>query len=86
MSLPILKTYEVIDEVVGERIRQDSLWGQQNHVNDRWNTILVEEVGEAAKETYEGDTVKLREELIQVAAVAVAWIEAIDRAKDSPQN
>lgn len=38
--------------------------------------ILYEEVAEAFEET---DPVRLREELVQVAAVAVAWIEKIDR-------
>jgi hypothetical protein len=41
-----------------------------------WWGILKEEMFEAAAET---DEVKLREELIQVAAVAVAWIEDIDK-------
>lgn len=38
--------------------------------------ILYEEVMEAFAET---DPKKLRDELIQVAAVAVCWIESIDR-------
>ncbi len=38
--------------------------------------ILLEEVAEAFAES---DPVKLRAELVQVAAVAVAWIETIDR-------
>lgn len=42
-----------------------------------WSEILIEEVAEALEEV--GDDVKLREELVQVAAVTVAWIEAIDR-------
>lgn len=41
-----------------------------------WNVILNEEVKEAFAES---DPVKLRTELIQVAAVAMSWIEAIDR-------
>jgi hypothetical protein len=41
-----------------------------------WRHILLEEVCEAAAEA---DPRKLREELLQVAAVAVAWVEAIDR-------
>lgn len=41
-----------------------------------WKDILAEEVAEAHAET---DPAALRAELIQVAAVAVAWIEAIDR-------
>lgn len=41
-----------------------------------WRDILHEEVCEAFAET---DPVKLREELIQVAAVAVAWVETLER-------
>lgn len=41
-----------------------------------WQHILAEEVYEAFAES---DPVRLRAELIQVAAVAAAWIEAIDR-------
>lgn len=41
-----------------------------------WLDILLEEVYEAAAEE---DPAKLREELVQVAAVTVAWVEAIDR-------
>lgn len=44
-----------------------------------WLDILVEEVAEAADEAYAGDLEALRTELVQVAAVTVAWIEAIDR-------
>lgn len=41
-----------------------------------WNLILQEEMWEAFAES---DPIKLRAELVQCAAVAVAWIEAIDR-------
>ena len=41
-----------------------------------WRHILREEVDEAIAED---DPVALRKELIQVAAVAVSWVEAIDR-------
>jgi hypothetical protein len=41
-----------------------------------WEHILTEEWAEALSEK---DTVALRSELVQVAAVAVKWIEAIDR-------
>lgn len=44
-----------------------------------WLDILCEEVAEAADEAFDGHTKRLRAELVQVAAVAVAWIEAIDR-------
>ncbi len=40
--------------------------------------ILVEEVGEVARHVCDrGDLVDMKEELIQVAAVAVAWAERI---------
>lgn len=42
-----------------------------------WGDILVEEVAEAVGAAH--DPAALRAELIQVAAVAVAWVEAIDR-------
>lgn len=41
-----------------------------------WGHILSEEVYEALAES---DPVRLRAELLQVAAVAQAWCEAIDR-------
>lgn len=41
-----------------------------------WKHILREEYAEAMAEI---DAKELREELIQVAAVCVAWVEAIDR-------
>lgn len=56
-------------------------WQQENDrrvKGDRlaWDGVLLEEVWEALAEVNED---RLREELIQVAAVAVAWVEAIDR-------
>jgi len=51
--------------------------------NVTWRHILDEEVAEASAAE---DPTALRAELVQVAAVAVAWIEAIDRrAAREPQ-
>ena len=41
-----------------------------------WRHVLEEEMAEAMAET---DATALREELLQVAAVAVQWVEALDR-------
>lgn len=41
--------------------------------------ILLEEVAEAIEAAMEGDKNALIDELVQVAAVAVAWVEKIDR-------
>jgi hypothetical protein len=47
-----------------------------------WGDILREEVCEAFAES---DPKKLRTELIQVAAVAIQWIAAIDRREGAPK-
>jgi hypothetical protein len=50
--------------------------GLRDGAGDTWLKILAEEVGEAFAET---DPAALRAELVQVAAVSCAWVEAIDR-------
>lgn len=67
-----------------ERERQDAKWGDaidRDLALTTWLTVLVEEVGEAAEAILKGPRRsqgrgQLRAELIQVAAVAVAMIEA----------
>jgi len=87
----MLKT--VIDVVEEERIRQDEKWGRQDHSPFHWLAILMEEVGEASKAAVEAFPHKnpisegekkqylldYGNELIQVAAVAVAAIESLHR-------
>lgn len=70
---------KILDEVLDERLRQDNKWGQQNHNTFKWMTILGEEFGEACRGAFEDDLANYREELIQVAAVAVAAVENLDR-------
>ena len=78
-------TVGVLGEVAAERGRQDARWGPQNHHPLYWLGILAEEVGEFAKDTIErGRLESARGELIQVAAVAVAAIESLDRNELSP--
>lgn len=76
----------VLDRVRQERERQDAKWGEQNHDPFLWLTILTEEVGEAAqaalKARFSGQSIDAyRDELIQVAAVAVAAMESLERGK-----
>ena len=78
---------KVYSEVALERVRQESKWGEQNHHPMVWLSILGEEVGEsceAANEAYhsgpsQGKWENYRKELIQVAAVAIAMVESLDR-------
>lgn len=81
MSGDISDTNEVLAEVRKERRKQDKMWGEQNHDDTYWLAILMEEVGEASERTLNDDKERLREELVQTAAVVVAWIECIDRGK-----
>ncbi len=74
----------IVDEIKAERRRQDEKWGEQNHNPEWWMVILMEEVGEASETILEakfGDRSldKYRQEMIQVAAVALAAIESFDR-------
>jgi hypothetical protein len=70
----------ILNEIVWERIRQDLKWGVvQEGTLDRRQNILGEEVGEACKAILEDDIANLREEWVQIAAVCVANIEALDR-------
>lgn len=72
---------QVLNEIEKERYRQDIKWraGSNDWPSDPRSKYLVlaEEVGEVATALLEADAENLREELIQVAAVAVAWLENI---------
>lgn len=86
-----MSKFMILGEVADERERQDKLWKEQNHSPEFWLTILTEEVGEVAKEICNYHSHKdnedsgrqqirwMRGELIQVSAVAVAFIESLDR-------
>ena len=58
-----------------EAFTQINDWRASRALPAEWDDILLEEVYEALSET---DVAKLRKELVQVAAVCVAWIEDID--------
>jgi hypothetical protein len=82
-------THNVLGEVAGERVRQDDKWGVQNWQPVEWIAILGEEYGEACRGAFEqhfhgGSLANYREELLQVAAVAVAMVESLDRNGEPP--
>ena len=71
---------DILQLIKLERLRQDKKWGTiptRDMTNDKWIRVIVEEIGEAAAEIAEEDIDNLVEELVQVAAVAVAHIEHI---------
>lgn len=84
--------YEVFKSVLNERHRQDSKWGEQNHPPGLWTGILGEEYGEfceAVNETVfdngtdKGGYENMKKEAIHVAAVAIGFIEYLERNKKS---
>jgi len=63
-----------------ERDKQDQKWGEQNHFPLRWLGILMEEVGETATECINNNpSHNLGHEIVQVAAVAKAMYESLER-------
>lgn len=73
-------TMHVLSEVLQERMLQDRAFSEVNSKLTLLDffVVLSGEVGEAA---ISEDLMEIRRELIQVAAVAVAMVEALDRGQ-----
>ena len=74
--------------IMDERERQSAKWGKDhpwgsgdcssNNVSQVVKSaVLQEECGEVARAVLDADPGNLREELVQVAAVAVSWLESM---------
>jgi NTP pyrophosphatase (non-canonical NTP hydrolase) len=77
---------DALADVLRERKAQDAKWGEQNHDPFTYLAILVEEVGELAQAAlhsrFGGHAASgLRTEAVHAAAVALALVECLDRAK-----
>jgi NTP pyrophosphatase (non-canonical NTP hydrolase) len=84
LAVNALNYTPALESVLHERSKQDDKWGQQDHDPFTYLTILSEEVGEFSQAAlhlrFGGPaSFKLREEAVQVAAVALALIECLDR-------
>jgi NTP pyrophosphatase (non-canonical NTP hydrolase) len=83
------RMYQILDKVQEERERQKSQWGfpEKNNLPE-WSIILAEEFGEVMVEANEihfhgqRQTESLKQELCQLAAVAVSMIEHIEMAEE----
>lgn len=74
---------KALNAVGWEREAQFAKWGEQSLNNYQWLAVLTEEVGELAQaalhDEFGGKAAgTLRDELIQVAAVAVQWLEMLE--------
>jgi NTP pyrophosphatase (non-canonical NTP hydrolase) len=81
-------TDRAMRNIMDERLKQDEKWGEQNHDPYTYLAILLEEVGEYAQACLQtqfggknGGFLKMREEAVQTAAVALAIVECLDRGK-----
>ena len=86
MSADAERRARVALDVAHEQDRQREKWGEQNHDARTWALILGEEVGEVSRAILAelfGGMGYVREELVQVAAVACSWIECIDRREEA---
>ncbi len=81
---------ELVREIIVERSNQDAKWGEQNHFPHYWVGIMGEEFGELCQAVNEsvfdngtdkGGYENLKTEAVQVAAVALAFLECLERNK-----
>lgn len=72
----------VLESILGERERQDTLFGEQNHDDAWWNVLTTEKNGDIAEEVFGQNDTKLFIELIQTTATYFAWAEAVKRRID----
>ncbi len=77
----------ILYKIDAERVRQEELrlagkfrftCADPTESNSIKLPVLMEEVGEVAKAINERDKAELKKELIQTAAVCVAWLEALE--------
>jgi hypothetical protein len=76
----------VLGEVLVERRAQDTEWGQRHddtHDARDWLTVLGKHTGRAAGAALNNDWDPYRRQLVIVAAVAVAAVEAFDRVRET---
>ena len=64
-------------QVVGAHLENIARTQLEKHHSVSWSAILAEEVGEAL---VAGTPEQIRSELLDVAAVCIAWAEDIDRS------
>jgi NTP pyrophosphatase (non-canonical NTP hydrolase) len=66
---------EILNAIIKERKRQDIL--HPNNKKSAYLSIVVEELGEVAAAIQEGNKEQQQEELVQLAACIVRWLEVL---------
>jgi hypothetical protein len=74
---------KALKEVAAERTRQDAQWGGPAHDDaqriDDFVQLITDYAGWARVKAREGSPVEARQRLVQVAALALAAVESLDR-------
>jgi hypothetical protein len=83
-----IRQQNAVEDVLNERRRQDDQWGEQNHHPAYWLAILGKQVGQFGSAILNREWAainargraqnEMRDEAVQIAAVAFAIIECID--------
>ena len=76
----------ILLRILEERKIQDLKWGtvpRLGHDFGKWLVILMEEIGEASRAELEGDWLQSNKELLEAAAVIVAWIEHLEIVQEN---
>ncbi len=69
---------EVVIELKKRREQQDVKWGPNRRLPAAtWLTIIIEEVGEVAEAILENQPSNIFDELLDVAATCIAWMETL---------
>lgn len=80
---------DIYDQIKAERIEQDKEWGGAKHDNQhhegQWALIVMKLFGVLSKMIIgtssppKTRTLRMKNQVIKIAAVCVAWLEAIER-------
>jgi hypothetical protein len=84
---------KVVEMILVERAKQHQKWGEQNHKPQGWIGILGEEFGELceainetcldnAQDTHKGGYENIKREAIHTCAVALGFLECLERNKE----
>lgn len=77
-------TEDAIINILNEMNRQDTQWGEQDHNPHKWNSIIMEELGESAKGALQNNEGNYYEELIHTAACCIQAILTAKRIGFKP--
>jgi len=81
-----IRARTVLDDVIKERDYQRKRWSTEHdvlHSHFEWVSIISTWLGKAASAALGSDTGTFRKRLVQIAAISIAAIEALDRDAQS---